>query len=152
MSKIEAKPIAFSSKLINIQLDSFKVEVVDKELSAIDSAKFAFEFNLSFNFDQENPNRINILSNIKIFADQDKSLHLADMDSKGIFEVLDFPQILAEHEGNIPTVILAMFGGILISTTRGLLILKSKNTIVEGAMLPIVNVQEFFKPSNEQHK
>ncbi len=148
MSKEEAKPITISSKIVSIYINNFRVGVVDEEQKkAIDNSKFAYEFSLAFNTADIGINRINIISNIKIYLDQSKQTYLGDMESTGVFEIENINDIIKEHQGAIPTVILAMFGGILLSTTRGFLLLKSKDTIVDGALLPIVNIQELFNPS-----
>lgn len=148
MNKEEVKPISISSKIVNISLINFRVAVVEEELKkTIDNTKFAYEFSLSFNTELISINRLNIISLIKIFTDESKQTYLGDLESMGVFEIENINEIIKEHNGGIPTVILAMFGGILLSTTRGFLLLKSKDTIVDGALLPIVNVQELFNPT-----
>jgi len=145
MKEEEIKPLTISIKITNISLGSFKVAVIDEEQKKnIDNKKFVYEFIISFNL-EPNTNSIKLTSIIKIYLDQSKDLYLGEIESTGIFELENYAEIIKEHNG-LPNIIITTFGGVLISTTRGFLILKSKDTIVDGALVPLVNTNELFNP------
>ncbi|MBL7889350.1 MAG: hypothetical protein JNL24_07355 [Bacteroidia bacterium] len=148
-SRAEQKQLI--SKIDNIELLSLKVEVVDEDLiKTLNSKKFSFEINLKITFDKAN-NMVILTSNIKIFKDLNKDLFLGEIYSKGQFYIENYNDVV-DNETNLPTSVASLFAGVLISTTRGFLIIKSKGTILDGAMIPFFDARKLFKGSNATHK
>lgn len=140
MKKEDIKAISFESRILDISLINFKV--FHKKNVKVNKNDFAFEFNIKIKL---NPSikSIEIDSSINIFSDQTKDLLLADIASVGKFEILNYEEIIKEYKG-MPNPIISVFIGVLISTTRGFLILKSKDTLIDGALIPLSNPNSFF--------
>lgn len=147
MEKKIVKPLSVTSKIVSISLGDFKVAVIDKSAkSKLDKEKFSFEFNISIKLDPKSK-QVNLVSTIKIYSDITKKVFLGEIESIGAFLVENYAEIIKENKGGMPNIIISMFVGVLISTTRGFLILQSKGTIVEDAIIPMINPLELFKNS-----
>ncbi len=140
MKKKEIKKFSFDIKIVDIVLKSFCIENV---ISDLDSKLFVFEFTINFNIDP-NTKLITLDLLTKVFADKSKETFLAKMESQGIFEVINLDKIMEEHNG-VPNMILINFAGVMVSTTRGFMRLKSEGTIINGAIMPFVDPNSFFK-------
>jgi hypothetical protein len=140
MKKQELKKFSFDIKIVDIVLKSFSIENVKSDLN---SKLFVFEFTINFNIDP-NTKLITLDLLTKVFADKSKETFLAKMESQGIFEVIDLDKIMEEHNG-VPNMILINFAGVMVSTTRGFMRLKSEGTIINGAIMPFVDPNSFFK-------
>jgi hypothetical protein len=140
MKKEEIKAISFESRILDISLINFKV--FHKKNVKVNKNDFAFEFNIKIKL-SPSIKSIEIDSSINIFSDQTKDLLLADIASVGKFEILNYEEIIKEYKG-MPNPIISVFIGVLISTTRGFLILKSKDTLIDGALIPLSNPNSFF--------
>lgn len=144
MKKEEEKHINFTSKIIGISLSSFKVETLNaKDTKSLKDEQFAYEYNVSFRFD-DNTSSIKLNCVIKVYSDISKNLYLGEIESNGNFELKNYIEIKDEFRGSIPIAILSTFASVLLSTTRGFLILKSEKTIMNGAILPLINAQTLF--------
>ena len=141
MKKQEIKKFSFDIKIVDIILKRFSIEDVKSDLN---SKLFVFEFTINFNIDP-NTKLITLDLLTKVFADKSKETFLAKMESQGIFEVINLDIIIDEHNG-VPNMILVNFAGVMVSTTRGFMILESKGTIINGAVMPFVDPNSFFKP------
>jgi hypothetical protein len=141
MKKQEIKKFSFDIKIVDIILKRFSIEDVKSDLN---SKLFVFEFTINFNIDP-NTKLITLDLLTKVFADKSKETFLAKMESQGIFEVINLDKIIEEHNG-VPNMILVNFAGVMVSTTRGFMILESKGTIINGAVMPFVDPNSFFKP------
>jgi hypothetical protein len=143
-NKIHA--LSFTMKIIDLNLVDFNAlsDLPDNyKDTGIDKDKIQFEFNLGMNVGPIKK-RIRINLNVNFYADIEKKILLGSLNSFGDFEVIDLDEILKDFEGKIPNVILANLIGVLLSTSRGFFILKSSGTIMENAMMPIINTNVFF--------
>ncbi|MBL7890885.1 MAG: hypothetical protein JNL24_15125 [Bacteroidia bacterium] len=139
MEKNTIQPIAIRSRLTSISLDKFSVLELDKEqMELINVRTFAFEFNISLVFLDEQKS-VKLICSIKIFNSEQKELFLGEIDSHAIFEIENFSEI-TPIKSQATNVIIGVLGGTLLSTTRGFLYLKAEGTIIEGALLPIINL------------
>ena len=140
----ENKAVGITSKIKSITCNNFKVaEITKAELKNIPKDKFAFEFNVNLKMESVKKEVI-IHSLTKIYAYDSKSLYLGEIETTGVFELINFDEITKAYKGMMPNGVLAMFLGILLSTTRGILLIKSEGTSITGALMPIINAGSFF--------
>ena len=144
MEEAELNNIQITSKVVSVQLANFTVaSISDTEKLALHKDKFAYEYNVNIKL-EPHQKLIIVYSTIKIFSDLTKTLYLGEITSIGTFELINLEDILKKFGGSIPTFVFALFLGVVISTSRGFLLLKSEGTIIEGATLPIVDSGSFF--------
>lgn len=150
MEKRTAEPISIESKIISLELVSFNVETLPSTKKAkLDSNQFAFEFNVSADIDSKNK-LIKLVSVIKIYSDSSKKLFLGEIESKGSFLLENYNDLKRESDGAIANVVVSTFIGVILSTTRGFLILKSKGTIIDGSILPLIDMGSLLLNSNSK--
>ena len=136
--------IQITSKIVRVQLTNFSVATIsDGEKLTLQRDKFAYEYNVNIKL-EPTQRLIIVYSNIKIFSDLTKTLYLGEIATTGTFELINLEDMLKKFSGSIPTFVFALFLGVVISTSRGFLLLKSEGTILEGATLPIVDSGSFF--------
>lgn len=102
-----------------------------------------FEQNVNIKTDV-NLNSIAISLTIFIYSDINKTAQLGQISSIANFNVIELNKILIKYENKLPNILLANLIGLLISTTRGFLILKSEGTKLDGLMLPAIDPMTFF--------
>jgi hypothetical protein len=151
MKENKLKEINLSLRILNIQLKDFNaLKILPPELAEIGiiKDKVQFEFNVESRLEIEK-GRIGINLNVSFFAEEEKKTNLGNLESSGDFEVLNMSDIVKDFDGKIPNVILATLIGIVISSSRGFLVLKSVGTLMEGIIMPVINANSFFpKESN----
>lgn len=114
----------------------------------LDKDKVQFEFNFGIRLDIVKKS-ISIILDTNIYADEAKTINLGVIKSEGEFEVQNLDEILSTFENKIPNLILANFIGVLVGTTRGFLVDKSKSTILEGIFLPMIHPLNLFPQQTE---
>ena len=133
------------SRIKEITLIDFEVKTIEEEqLKYLSKDRFVFEQNVELIVTPQTK-EISISLNIKIFNDEDKSLVVGELKCKGVFEIVNFEDLVKDYNGQVPVFALALYIGVLVSTSRGFLILKSQGTLLEGAILPIIDTTQFFK-------
>jgi len=138
------KEINLLSKIKSITCDSFSIEKISKKLvQEIDINHIIFELSVNTKPDTST-GELTVSATVEIFSDQTKNIFLGKLISSGTFSIVNFDEIVKAHGGKIPAPVVATFIGLLLSTTRGFLILKTTSTFLEGCMLPIVNPSKFF--------
>lgn len=143
MAKQAIKLHPIELRIVNIDATDFKLSVLeDAEKDKIKTEDITFEFNLHYSLNEE-AKTMTIESLTKIFSDKSKSLNLGEMKSVAIFEIPNIEKVLND-EKKLPMDLIATLMGVLLSTTRGFLILKSKGTILQGSIIPVINPSEFF--------
>ena len=138
-----SKEVSFSTKIVEIKMDDFVVEELVKSKSQFNLDNFQYEFNAGIGIDLPRQ-ELTVKLNTNIYSEIEKKNKIGHINSHGIFYVVNFSDILKDWENKIPNFVLASFIGIVLSTTRGFLIDKSQDTLIEGAMIPIVNPLTFF--------
>jgi hypothetical protein len=143
--------LSFTMKIIDLKLVDFnalsELPMGYKD-SGLDNDNIQFEFNLGLNVNPTKK-RIRVDLNVVFFADVEKKTTLGGLNSYGEFEVINLEEIIKDFEGKIPNLILANLIGVVLSTSRGFLILKSSGTVMEGVMMPIINTNVFFPQIQE---
>lgn len=144
--------ISVTSKIKNIKLDDF---IISDEIQAltnpisIDSLIFDFSINVKI---EPSLKLISVTGRANIYSDIEKKEKYCTFSSTGVFELINFDEIAKQFNNAIPNFVLALFAGILISTTRGFAILKSEGTVLEGFILPIIDPTGFFQPQTQTEK
>lgn len=146
MKEKNSREVSVTLKIIDLKLLDFHVlsDLPKKfEKTGLDKNNIQFEFNLGIHV---NPvkKRAHLDLSTNFYSDQEKKIHLGNLSSFGEFEILNLDEILKDYEGKIPNAVVSNLIGIVLSTTRGFYILKSIGTIMEGIMLPIIDINAFF--------
>jgi hypothetical protein len=148
----ELPQFSINSKIVGIELGDFKVAKIDaKIISKLNKDNFAFEFNIAIKLEPVFK-QIKLECVITIYSDITKKLYLGEIKSIGLFQIENYEEIAKLNAGGIPSAVFAMFAGVLISSTRGFLLLKSKDTFISGAIIPMINPNELFKAENISQK
>jgi hypothetical protein len=138
-------------RIVKLELKDFKLAILEnKQIESIKKEKITFELNVNFNIAEKNK-IIEIVLLTKIFSDQTKSLNIGELNSELVVEVSNLEDILKVHKV-FPMQVMASFVGVLVSATRGFIILKAKDTIIEGSILPIINPTVFFTQESQVKK
>ena len=156
MKEKEIRKISLSMKIIDIKLVEFSIL---KDLppnyadTGLDRGKVQFEFNVNIHIDALNET-IRIELNTIFYAEEEKKTVLGNLSSSGDFKALNIAEIIKDFKGKFPNVVLASLIGVVLSTSRGFLILKSVGTIMEGIIMPIINPNIFFpkQPDSKTNK
>ena len=146
MESQQPEKIQFSFSIHNFKLEKFELneELINDPKSSYDVDKLQYEFNINMNSNIDTEEILMIL-NINIFADEEKTQKIGLCDSSGMFKVKDLLSTMKNYDDKIPNVILATFMGILVSSARGMMIVKMQDTKLSGSMLPVVDPMAFFK-------
>ncbi len=141
--KIEIElPIELTDvKLIDFNVISELPESLKKSGLSRDKVQFEFNIEMKINASDES---IVIEANTKYFADKEKTIYLGNIVSSGEFKVSNINESMNKTKGQLPNAFLASLMGIVLSSARGMLVIKSKNTIMEGIILPPINPLSFF--------
>lgn len=136
--------VSITITLQEIKLHRF--EVLEKlPVKKIDKNRLTFEFSLNIKVEPES--RQVIISNvITIYHDITKTVYLGLIETSGAFEISNFSEVAQNNV--LPTQALALLTGVVISTSRGILLMKAEGTIIDGALLPITDSWAFFRNNN----
>lgn len=143
----EKKAKEINIKLQSVLLSDFHVEK-DIDTKDLVPANYNYDFTINFNISKSEA-KIETTLTVVICADKTQSKKIGKIVATGTYLLKELDEILNQQKG-IPNDILTIFMGSLISTTRGMLLIKSKGTILEGAIIPLINPATFFKPSTEK--
>lgn len=136
-------------KIKAIELLSFKAEEKAKSATEYDPDKINFNLGVNINVDPGSK-LITIMFPVQIFSDETHSELLGSIHTKGEFIIKNFDELFEEHGKKLPMNIIASLVGVLLSSTRGMLILLSKGTVFEKAIIPIINPVVFFSQEARQ--
>lgn len=142
----EQKSFNVTSRIKSLELISFNVEQIDSAV-VIDKNKITFEIGVGIQV-HDADKMITIINPIEIFADESKKLPLGSVQVKGEFIVENLDEL---KQGNsIPIQVIAIFFGVVVSSTRGMLRVLSKGTSFESAIIPIINPTALLANLGEQ--
>jgi len=119
--------------------------LISDELENFD---FDFETNIAYNSDDKLI-KIGIKTIIKAVTKDDKKRKAGgNFYFEFIFEVANLEEFLTkeadEEDLKIDDLLIATLIGLSFSTTRGIIIARSGGTILENAILPVVNPRELY--------
>jgi hypothetical protein len=142
-------------KILNFILEDFYLEdkLPVEVAKSFDKDKIQLEFNVGMNLDTMKKT-IAISLNTNFFAEEERKNNVGHINTKSTFELANIDDIIAKTEGKLPNTILASLIGVTLSTTRGVFLIKSEKTFMDGAMIPMMNPMSFFStpPTVEQIK
>lgn len=140
--KIEALT-PFTFKINTISLLSFNVEPLDKgEAANVDFRKFAFQYNLEFKTDFDKKT-VTVICYIGIYSEPNHKVLLGNLNVCGLFDVINMEEVKEAYNG-IPNFASVNMMGIVVSTARGILLIKSEGTILNGATLPVMDLNKLI--------
>ena len=141
MGEAPSSDVSITIILQEIKLQRFVV--LEKiPVKRIDKNRLTFEFAINVRVEPES-RQVMINSTITIYYDLTKKIYLGEIETSGAFEIANFAEI--SHSNTIPTQALALLTGVVISTTRGMLLIKAEGSIIHGALLPITDSWAFFR-------
>ena len=137
--------VSITSRIKSIKLDEFIITENAKKLKVPINIE-SLSFDLSVNVKVEPLSKtITVISNSYVYSDLQRTETYCKFSSTGVFHLLNFEEIAKQFNNSIPNFIASMFAGVLISSTRGMAILKSEGTVLEGFILPIIDPTTLFK-------
>jgi hypothetical protein len=146
MEDKKLRQISLTMKILDLKLVDFYA-LTDLPLNfkktGINKDKIQFEFNVGMNLDTAKK-RIHIDLNTNFYADEEKKTILGNLNSFGDFEIFNLDEFIKDFNGKIPNIVIANLIGIVLSTSRGFLILKSAGTVMEWIIMPMINLNVFF--------
>ena len=108
-------------------------------------------FNLSVDFTiQPKEHLVIVTLVVGIYANAKQDELLGSIQTKAHFEILNYDDITSGTNG-LPKIIAANLIGIAVSTTRGMLLLMSKGTVFEKAIIPIIDPSVFLASNPAVH-
>lgn len=146
MEKKTKGKVDLTFKLLDLTLDEFEVEgeLPSKFLDiGLDKEQVTFEFTFNIKVIPLQ-NSFSIELKICFFAEKEKKTKLGQQKSTGTFEVRNLASTLDALKGKLPNQFVASLIGIVLSTSRGFFILNSKQTIMKGMMIPVLDPKAFF--------
>ena len=144
MSEEKKKEVNVTTRIKSIRLVDFICETISAEQQKnLNPDVFSFEQNVNLRIIPV-VNLLEISYDTIVFSDEQKNKKLGEITTIGEFEILNLDELKQGENALIPTELLAMFVGIMIATVRGMLIVKSSGTILERAIIPILNPMDFF--------
>ncbi|RCW89788.1 hypothetical protein [Winogradskyella arenosi] len=139
---------------------------IDIRYANINVSKFS-QFDLKDEFDKESKPLVNFNSNFqfKVFPDKEMitcivSVNVSiietgesfcELNVENEFEIKPLAKIVkieAEDKHNVPTEILRTIVSLSVSTVRGILYEKSKGSIIQGEVYPLINPMSLFEKKN----
>ncbi|QRM89769.1 hypothetical protein FG167_11200 [Lacinutrix sp. WUR7] len=139
---------------------------IDIRYANINVSKFS-QFDLKDEFDKEAKPLVNFNSNFqfKVFPDKEMitcivSVNVSiietgesfcELNVENEFEIKPLAKIVkieAEDKHNVPTEILRTIVSLSVSTVRGILYEKSKGSIIQGEVYPLINPMSLFEKKN----
>jgi hypothetical protein len=125
------------SKIISIELSEFKLN--KKSLKGLDVKSIVFDHTITFRIESASKHFL-VDTNTKFYNDKSKSITLGHINSKGKYEIVNLSEVLSLFSGKVPQNVNVLFIDTQLSTVRGFFILKTKDTYLDGAIIPIVNL------------
>ena len=143
----DKKEKQINMKLQSVLLNEFNTEN-DIDNKDLNPANYNFDFTINFVITKAE-SKIETTLTIIICSDKTQSRKIGKIVTTGIYMLKELDELLEEKKG-IPNDILTIFIGSLVSTTRGMLLIKAQGTVLEGAIIPLINPTTFFKLSTER--
>jgi hypothetical protein len=95
-------PINVSTRIKNIKFIDFKLESIDETIkSKLDSSLFGFENSINFRIEPA-IKQITLLFNVCVYTDEKKTIKLAELQTIGEFELLNFDDFRSGEQLALP--------------------------------------------------
>jgi hypothetical protein len=113
---------------------------------------YEFQFDMQWNI-AEKDKLFNILLSVTLYEKQssETKIELANMKEHISFVVINFQEVIKKEKEliSIPDQLVTVAAGIALSTARGMFVMNVKDSILNNAVIPIVNPQVFL-PKKEK--
>ena len=138
--------INISYKLVKVKILSYSVLYFEDIILGKRIPNFTFEIS-GAQIIREETKTIDVMTTVKVFLEPDKKELAGEIKTLNQFEIFNYNEVLKgkNNTANIPKEFLATILGLSISNTRGMMIAKSTGTILENAILPILNPFDIIK-------
>jgi hypothetical protein len=147
------EPVSPKGVSIPLKLEAVKIisiNIIGNEIMSkkIISKKFGFELGFKSNIIQSK-SLIAIFTNVKVYSDKEAKILLGEIKTFNLFRIKNLSKFLIKEENKfkIPEFLLASLLGISISNTRGILVAKASGTILENAIIPVLNPTAIIRNS-----
>jgi hypothetical protein len=141
MDSVNPVPVNLKVRIVSIALKSFYAE---QSASKESNPKLLFyEFNILHQLNTTEK-IIGLIIITKVFSDETKQHQVGEIQVEGLFGLENMDEIFKQFSG-IPEGVFATFLGILLSTIRGVILVKSEGTVMEGNFFPIVNPMDIIR-------
>lgn len=145
MQELLPKVFNVTSRIRNLKLVDFNLEPIEvKEIETINHSVFGFENNVNFTLEPA-LKQLTIIYTTTIFSNELMKRKLGEIQAFGEFELINMEDFKVDDQIALPEELIAMFIGIVLSSVRGMLVLKASGTHLENAYIPIMNPMDFFK-------
>lgn len=144
MNEEKKNEVNVTTRIKSIRLVDFTCEIISEEIEKnLNPDRYSFEQNVNLTL-LPAVNLLEINYSTIVFSDEQKNKKLGEITAIGEFEIMNLDELKNGENAVVPTELLAMYVGIMIATVRGMLIVKSNGTILEKAIIPILNPMNFF--------
>lgn len=149
MSEKQHKEVKITTKIKSLKLIEFSLESISEESKIhIDNTKFGFENKVHMRIEPA-LKTLFLQYVLDIFMDESKQQKLGEINATGEFDLINLDDFKKDNTLKLPNELLAMYVGIMIATVRGMLVVKTQGTHLEGAYVPILNPMDFFNKSQK---
>lgn len=142
MSKIENMDFHAEIQIRSIELLNGSLQLPATQNTSVTT----FNFNISIESKADAPNKfVFVIVHVEIKND-DHSLVLGALSVSCIYEIVNFDEVIKIDENgklDIPQRLIETLNIISISTTRGVMFSTFKGTFLHGAVLPIIDPNQF---------
>jgi hypothetical protein len=148
MAKIEKKDLNVEMQIRAIELLNGSLQLPADPNTAVTT----FNFNISIESKADAPNKlVFVIVHVEIKND-DHSIVLGALSVSCIFEIVNFDEVIKIDENgklDIPQRLIETLNIISISTTRGVMFSTFRGTFLHGAVLPIIDPNQFHVGSQK---
>jgi len=148
--KIKNKQLGINIEFADLKLVSFETTARIQELK-VALEKKDYEFNFNFRSTMNDVQRlINVILTITVSEKQTELVRvpLAKLEILISFRIDNWKEVITidkeNNKVNIPDDLIAVTAGVAVSTARGMLAVKTQNTIISNAIIPIVDPRMFI--------
>jgi len=145
MQEVLPKVFNVTSRIRNLKLIDFSLEQLEEgELENLNSALFGFEHNVNFTIEPA-LKQLTVIYTTRIYSNEQLKRKIGEIQAFAEFELINMDDFKTDNQISIPEELLAMFIGIILSSVRGMLVVKAAGTFLENAYIPVMNPMDFFK-------
>lgn len=148
MSTKEKNPVGITIGINDVKFIHFETTTRVQELKeSIHSDGYEFQFDMQTHISEEDK-LFNVIMSTTLYEKQNEitKVELANIKTLTSFRIVNFNEVIKKEENqvSIPDQLITVAAGIALSTTRGMLVMCVKDSIISNAIIPIVNPQVFI--------
>lgn len=143
-----ATPIGITIGIKEIKFLHYESTTRVQEIKAqLPNDAYEFQFDMQSNI-EEKDKLFNILLSVALYEKQsnETKVELAKMKVHISFVVVNFEEVIKKEQEliSIPDQLVIVTAGIALSTARGMFVMSVKDSILNNAVIPIINPQVFL--------